>query len=75
MTEHLSPQGYQQTKAKLANLERRLAGIQGRTDLSPAHREQVVRSYREMMQQYRREIKLYEAMHEQTASRGQHGDP
>jgi hypothetical protein len=67
MTEYLTPQGYEQTKEKLGNLERRLAQIEARTDLSPAHREQVVRSYREMMQQYRREIKLYEAMREQTS--------
>ena len=39
--------------------------IEIRTDLSPVHREQVLRAYREMMQLYRREIKLYEAMHEQ----------
>ncbi len=75
MTEHLSPQGYEQTKTKLANLERRLAEIETRADLSPMHRERVVRSYRDMMQQYRREIKLYEAMHEQTVSREQHGPP
>jgi len=69
MTEHLSPQGYKQTKAKLASLERRLAEIQARADLPRLHREEVVRSYRQMMQQYRREIKLYEAMHEQTTPR------
>ena len=67
MTEYLTPQGYEQTKAKLGNLERRLAQIEARTDLSPLHREQVVRSYREMMQQYRREIKLYEAMQERAS--------
>ena len=69
MTEHLTPQGYEQTKGKLADLERRLAEIETRADLPPAHRERVVRSYREMMQQYRREIKLYEAMHAQTTPR------
>jgi len=69
MTEYLTPEGYEQTKAKLGNLERRLARIENRADLPPIHREQVLRSYREMMQQYRREIKLYEAMHEQTTPR------
>jgi hypothetical protein len=69
MTEYSSPRGYEQTKAKLADLERRQTEIDTRTDLSPAHREQVLRSYHEMMQQYRREIKLYEAMQEQ-ATRG-----
>jgi len=69
MTDYLESLGYEQTKTKLANLERRQAEIEARTDLSPAHREQVLRSYREMMQQYRREIKLYEAMQHQ-AMRG-----
>ena len=69
MTEHLSPQGYEQTKAKLANLERRLSQIEARADLSPIHREQAIRSCRQMMQQYRREVKLYEAMHERTTPR------
>jgi len=66
MIELLSPRGYEQTKAKLKNLERRLAEIEARTDLTPNHRERVVRSYRQMMQQYRREIKLYEGTHEHT---------
>lgn len=65
MTAYLSPQGYEQTKKKLADLERRQLELEARTDLAPAHREQVLQSYREMMQQYRREIKLYEAMREQ----------
>ena len=75
MTEHLTPQGYEQTKTKLANLERRLAEIEARPDLSPMHRERVIRSYHDMMQQYRREVKLYEAIRKQTATRGQHGPP
>ncbi len=69
MTERLSPQGYEQTKAKLANLEGRLAEIERRDDLSAGHREHVRRSYRQMMQQYRREIKLYEVLEEETHSR------
>jgi hypothetical protein len=66
MTHDLDPQGYEQTKAKLADLERRQAEIEARTDLSPRHREQVLRSYHHMIQQYRREIKLYEVMQLQT---------
>ena len=66
MTELLSPQGYEQTKAKLANLERRLAEIEARADLTPKHRERVIRSHHEMMQQCRREIKLYEGTHKHT---------
>ena len=69
MTERLSPHGYEQTKAKLANLDRRLAEIEQRADLPPSRREQVGRSYRQMMQQYRREIKLYEALGEEIRSR------
>ena len=62
MVEHLSPQGYEQTKAKLTNLEARLAEIERRDDLPAGHRREVCRSYHEMMQQYRREIKVYEAL-------------
>ncbi len=69
MTELLSPQGYEQTKVKLANLERRLAEVENRAKLPRNHREQVIRSYRRMMQKYLREIKLYEAMHEHTTPR------
>jgi len=69
MTAYLDAQGYEQTKTKLANLERRQAEIERRTDLSPAHRQQVLRSYHEMMQQYLREIKLYEARQQQAARR------
>jgi hypothetical protein len=69
MTEHLSTQGCEQTKLKLANLEKRLAEIERRANLSVEHRQEVLRSYREMAQQYRREIKLYEALREETASR------
>jgi hypothetical protein len=69
MVARLSPQGYEQTKAKLANLESRLADIERREDLSAAHREQVCRSYREMMQQYRREIEVCQALSGETRSR------
>lgn len=64
MTEYLDSRGYEQTKKKLADLERRQAQIETRTDLPPMHRQQVLSSYRQMMQQYRREIKLHEAMQE-----------
>jgi hypothetical protein len=61
MTEALTPEGYEQTKEKLADLERRLAEIEKRTDLDPEHLASVRRSYRTVMRQYLREIKLYEA--------------
>ena len=69
MTAYLDAQGYEQTKTKLAELERRQAEIESRTDLAPAHRRQVLRSYHEMMQQYLREIKLYEALQKEAARR------
>jgi hypothetical protein len=51
------------TKTKIADLLDRRSRIAARTDKSPAHREEVVRSYDRMIRQYRREIKLYEATH------------
>ena len=57
----MTPGGYAQTKAKLEDLERRLAGLASRTDLKPLHRAEVRRSYESMIRQYRREMKLFEA--------------
>ncbi|HXG09657.1 MAG TPA: hypothetical protein VNK04_07700 [Gemmataceae bacterium] len=61
MTPRLTPEGYAQTKIKLANMEARLAALRARHDLNPVHKEEVERSYLDMIRQYRREIKLYEA--------------
>jgi hypothetical protein len=61
MTPILSRAGYEQTKAKCADLEERLAGLARRTDLSPLHLAEVRRSYQTMIRKYRRELKLYEA--------------
>jgi hypothetical protein len=61
MTPMLTPEGYAQTKSKLENLERRLADLESRTDLKPLHLGEVRRSYKSMIRQYRREMKLYEA--------------
>ena len=61
MIPRLSPGGYAQTKAKLENLERRLADLLSRTDLKPPHLAEVRRSYESMIRKYRRELKLYEA--------------
>ena len=63
MNEKLTADGYEQTRRKLQSLEQRLAQIEERSDLSPTHRARVVQSYGEMMKQYLREIKLYEASH------------
>jgi hypothetical protein len=65
MTEPPAPSGYEQTKAELENLERRLAEIQADEDLPYAQREQMIRSCREMIQKYRPKIKLYEFLREQ----------
>lgn len=59
----LAPEGYRSTKEKLRQMEARLAALQKRTDLSPAHRSDAQRSYEDMMRQYRRDLKLYEAAH------------
>ena len=61
MTEMLTPEGYERTKEKLAELERRLGEIDKRTDLDPEHHARVRRSYRMTMRELLREIKLYEA--------------
>ena len=61
MTPLLTLAGYVQTKAKLRDLEKRLAELEDRTDLKPSHLEEVRRSYERMIRQYRREINLYEA--------------
>jgi hypothetical protein len=61
MSELLTPEGYASTKEKYANMERRLAALEKRTDLQPEHFAAVRRSYLDMMRQYLRDIKLYEA--------------
>lgn len=61
MIETLTPEGYEQTKEKLRDLETRLAEIEKRSDLKPDHLESVRRSYKMMMREYLKEIKLYEA--------------
>ena len=61
MTVILTPDGYEQTKAKLQQLNERLQQIVQRRDLSAIHMAEVRRSYEQMLGQYRQEIKLYEA--------------
>jgi hypothetical protein len=61
MSEILTPEGYAATKEKYANMEKRLAALEKRKDLQPEHAEAVRRSYLDMMRQYLRDIKLYEA--------------
>ena len=60
MTPLLNERGYVQTKTKLENLRRRLAALESR-QAQPRHFSEVRRSYLRMIQQYTREIKLYEA--------------
>jgi len=61
MIETLTAEGYEQTKEKLRDLETRLAEIEKRLDLNPDHLESVRRSYKMMMREFLKEIKLYEA--------------
>ena len=61
MIEVLTAEGYEQTKEKLRDLETRLAAIEKRTDLKPDHLASVRRSYKMMMRELLRDIKLYEA--------------
>jgi hypothetical protein len=63
MKDELTFEGYKSTKEKLRQMEARLAALQKRTDLHPLHRSEVQRSYEDMMRQYRRDLKLYEAAH------------
>lgn len=65
MTHELDAAGYEQTRKKLAGMEARLKALEQRTDVPPAHRSEVRRSYLDMMRLYTREIKLYEAKHPQ----------
>lgn len=69
MTAILTAAGYEQTKEKLANLEERMARLDGIPSLSLTHKAEVCRSYDEMIGQYRREIKLYEATHSENATK------
>ncbi len=55
--------GYHQTKKKLEQMESRLAALLARTDLQPVYQAEVEKSYQEMIRQYRRDLKLYEATH------------
>jgi uncharacterized protein YaaR (DUF327 family) len=61
MNELLTPEGYEQTKEKLQNLETRLADIEKRTDLQPDHLTSVRRSYKMMIREFLKDIKIYEA--------------
>ncbi len=63
MAVEMNEAGYRNTIVKLEGLKDRLAAIRARTDLVPLHRDLVIRSYQDMMRQYAREIKLYEALH------------
>ena len=67
MSEPLTEAGFRQTKQKLARLEERLASLSKSKIGNPRHLAESRRSYERMAAQYRREIKLYEASHSDTA--------
>ena len=75
MTPILTPEGYAQTKMKLANMEARLAALRSRGQLDSIHKQEVERSYLDMIRQYRREIKLYEATHVPDGRQAENGPP
>jgi hypothetical protein len=60
MKEMLTAEGYEQTKAKLRDLEARLTELEKRTDLDSAHLASVRRSYKMIMREYLQDIKLYD---------------
>ena len=60
MTELLTPEGYEQTGEKLRDLQARLARIEQRTDLAPAHLASVRRSYRTTLCELLQDMRLYE---------------
>jgi hypothetical protein len=60
MTETLTAEGYEQTKEKLRDLEMRLAEMEKRTDLDAEHLASVRRSYKMIIREFLREIRLYE---------------
>ena len=70
MSEMLTSVGYEQTKEKLAELEQRLARLLCQSGLSSLHLSEARHSCEQMISQYRREIKLYEASHPEVVSKG-----
>jgi hypothetical protein len=68
MMPSLSEDAHRRTKAKLADLEQRLAALEERADLSPPDKAVACRSCRSMIQQYRKEIELFEAANPGTAA-------
>jgi hypothetical protein len=69
MSDVLTPEGYEQSKQKLSELELRRSRLADRVELNDAHLVEARRSYDRMIGQYRREIKLYEAVHPKTAAK------
>jgi hypothetical protein len=61
MTKILTAEGYEQTREKLLDLETRLEQMEKRSDVDPEHLASVRRSYKMMMREFLRDIKLYEA--------------
>lgn len=62
MTHRLTPEEYEPTKSKLADMEQRLAALERRADLPATHLRPCLRSYREFIAQLQAEIELFEAM-------------
>jgi hypothetical protein len=56
-------------------LEKRLTALAKRTDLQPEHAAAARRSHLDMMRQYLRDIKLYEAAMERQGKNASAGNP
>lgn len=68
MKEVLDQSAYEATKAKLQELESRLAEMKLRKDLTPDHLASVCRSYHMMIREYLQDIRLYETHVRRSAS-------
>jgi hypothetical protein len=64
----LTEAGYWQMRGRLARLEARLQSLAKRNDLDPFLRTEAERSYETKIQEYRRDLELYEAAHPGVAS-------
>ena len=63
MTELLTPEGYEQTREKLGELQLRLSHIEQRSDLAPLHLASVRRSYHAIIRELLQDMRLFEVHH------------
>jgi len=68
MIPRLTAKGYLLTKEKLAWTEAQVAELRGCTDLPESHKAMAIDSHLDMIRQFRKEKKLYEAVHASAAA-------